>query len=125
MTEPITAPTQPPPAPAPAPPSANAGWAVAALMFFWPLAFSAFTHAFNVYPLWASGNVAGAHYASDRVRRLGQLSLWIFGGLLLLFTVLYAIFWWCSSPKATACSTTTVSTAAIAATNGWPPLPAG
>ena len=92
MTEPITAPTQPPPAPAPAPPSANAGWAVAALMFFWPLAFSAFTHAFNVYPLWAAGNVAGAHYASDRVRRLGQLSLWIFGGLLLLFTVLYAIF---------------------------------
>lgn len=92
MTEPTTAPTQPPPAPAPAPPSANAGWAVAALLFFWPLSFSAFTHAFNVYPLWASGNVAGAHYASDRVRRLGQLSLWIFGGLLLLFAVLYAIF---------------------------------
>jgi hypothetical protein len=89
MTEPTT-PTQPPPAPAP--PSANAGWAVAALLFFWPLSFSAFTHAFNVYPLWASGNVAGAQYASDRVRRLGQLSLWIFGGLLLLFAVLYAIF---------------------------------
>ena len=93
MTEP-TAPPQPPPtpSPAPAPPSPNAGWAVAALLFFWPLSFSAFTHAFNVYPLWASGNVAGAQYASDRVRRLGQLSLWIFGGLLLLFLVLYTIF---------------------------------
>ena len=89
MTEPTT-PIQPPPALVP--PSVNAGWAVAALLFFWPLSFSAFTHAFNVYPLWASGNVAGAQYASDRVRRLGQLSLWIFGGLLLLFAVLYAIF---------------------------------
>jgi hypothetical protein len=79
------------PVAAPPPPSANAGWAVAALLFFWPLSFSAFSHAFNVYPLWASGNVAGAQYASDRVRRLGQLSLWIFGGLLLLFAVLYII----------------------------------
>jgi hypothetical protein len=56
------------------------------------LSFSAFTHAFNVYPLWAAGNHAGAQYASDRVRRLGQLSLWIAGGLLLLFLILNAIF---------------------------------
>ena len=91
-SEPTTAP-QPPAAPPPVgPPPHNVGWAVAAVLFFWPLSFSAFTHAFNVYPLWASGNVAGAHYASDRVCRLGQLSLWIFGGLLLLFAVLYAIF---------------------------------
>ncbi len=75
----------------PAPPSPNAGWAVASLLFFWPLSFSAFSHAFNVYPLWASGNFAGAQYASDRVRRLGQLSLWIFGGFLLLLAIFYAI----------------------------------
>ena len=62
------------------------------MLFFWPLSFSAFTHAFNVYPLWAAGNYAGAQYASDRVRRLGQLSLWIAGGLLLLFVIFYAIF---------------------------------
>ncbi|MBV6761950.1 CD225/dispanin family protein [Rhodococcus sp. USK10] len=72
-------------------PSANAGWAVASALFFWPLAFSAFTHAFNVYPLWASGDVDGAQDASDRVRRLGQLSLWIFGGLLILFAILYTL----------------------------------
>jgi hypothetical protein len=75
----------------PAPPSPNAGWAVASLLFFWPLSFSAFSHALNVYPLWASGNFAGAQYASDRVRRLGQLSLWIFGGFLLLLAIFYAI----------------------------------
>ncbi|MFC9840387.1 CD225/dispanin family protein [Rhodococcus sp. NPDC127530] len=72
-------------------PVVNAGWAVATLLFFWPLAFSAFTHAFNVYPLWASGDVEAAQDASDRVRRLGQLSLWIFGGLLIVFAILYTI----------------------------------
>jgi len=97
MTEPTTTPTPtpgPPPGPQvpPGPPPHNVGWAVAAVLFFWPLSFSAFNHAFNVYPLWVAGNFAGAQYASDRVRRLGQLSLWIAGGLLLLFVVFYAIF---------------------------------
>ena len=87
-SEPTTAPHGIPPAP----PPNNAGWAVAALLFFWPLSFSAFSHALNVYPLWAAGNFAGAQYASERVRRLGVLSLWIFGGLMLLFAILYAIF---------------------------------
>jgi hypothetical protein len=81
----------PAPEPAPTPPPVHAGWAVASLLFFWPLAFSAFTHAFNVYPLWASGDVAAARQASDRVRRLGQLSLWLAGGLLLLLAILYTI----------------------------------
>ncbi len=67
------------------------GLAVVSLLFFWPLSFSAFTHAFNVYPLWADGDVAGSRYASDRVKRLGQISLWIAGGLLLLVCILYAI----------------------------------
>jgi Interferon-induced transmembrane protein len=88
-----TTPTQTPPGQPPVgPPPHNVGWAVAAVLFFWPLAFSAFTHAFNVYPLWAAGNYAGAQYASDRFRRLGQLSLWIAGGLLLIFVILYTIF---------------------------------
>lgn len=93
MTEPTTTPTPTPPAaPPPALPPHNVGWAVAAVLFFWPLSFSAFNHAFNVYPLWAAGNFAGAQYASERVRRLGQLSLWIAGGLLLLFVIFYGVF---------------------------------
>jgi hypothetical protein len=92
-TQAPTTPTQAPPAQAPfGPPPHNVGWAVAAVLFFWPLAFSAFNHAFNVYPLWVSGNYAGAQCASDRVRRLGQLSLWIAGALLLVFVIIYAIF---------------------------------
>jgi hypothetical protein len=55
------------------------------------LAFSAFTHAFGVYPLWASGDVAAAQHASDRVRRLGQLSVWIAAVLVLVTVVLCTI----------------------------------
>lgn len=72
-----------------APPPSNAGWAVATLVCFWPLAFAAFTHAFDVYPLWARGDVEGAAHASGRVRRLGQLSLWIFGVLVVLAAIAY------------------------------------
>ena len=73
------------------PPPVHAGWAVASVLFFWPLSFAAFTHAFNVYPLWARGDVAGAQAASDRVRRLGQISLWLAGALLLLLAIGYTV----------------------------------
>lgn len=72
-------------------PPSNAGWAVASLVFFWPLAFAAFTHSFNVYPLWSDGDVEGSVDASERARRLGQISLWLFGALVLLFVVVYSI----------------------------------
>ena len=89
-----TTPTQAPPHTGVPPglPPHNVGWAVAALLFFWPLSFSAFIHAFNVYPLWVAGNFAGAQHASDRVRRLGQLSLWIAGALLVLLVIFYVVF---------------------------------
>lgn len=74
-----------------APPPVHAGWAVASALFFWPLSFAAFTHAFNVYPLWARGDLAGAQAASDRVRRLGQISLWLAGVLLLLLAIGYTV----------------------------------
>ena len=74
-----------------APPPANAGWAVAALLFFWPLAFAAFNHAFNVYPLWAAGDHQGAHHASGRAKHLGKIALWIFGGVFAVIVVLYAV----------------------------------
>jgi hypothetical protein len=94
---PETSPQAPQPEPATTtslqepPPPSHAGWAVVSVLFFWPLAFSAFTHAFNVYPLWARGDVAGAKAASDRVRRLGQYSLWLFGILLLLCAIGYVV----------------------------------
>lgn len=73
-------------------PPTHAGWAVTALLFFWPLSFSAFTHALNVYPLWAQGDVVAAQAASDRTRKLGIISLWLFGILLLLCAIGYTVF---------------------------------
>ncbi|RVW06609.1 CD225/dispanin family protein [Rhodococcus spongiicola] len=93
---PEPAPPPPPSGPAesrqpPAPPPTNAGWAVATLVAFWPLAFSAFSNAFEVYPRWARGDYAGARSASNRVRRLGQLSLWLLGGILVLVVIAYVV----------------------------------
>lgn len=74
---------------APPPPKSNVGWAVASVVFFWPLAFSAFTHALNVYPFWARGDFAGAQHASERARKLGIISLVVFFAVMLLFVLFY------------------------------------
>ena len=75
----------------PALPAANAGWAAAAVIFFWPLAFAAFNHSSRVYPLWASGDFAGAQYASDRARSLGKISLLLWVVSLALIVVFYIV----------------------------------
>ncbi|WP_405484776.1 CD225/dispanin family protein [Nocardia sp. NBC_00511] len=72
-------------------PANNVGWAVASLLFFWPLSFSAFTHAFNVFPLWSEGDEEGARHASHRARYLGILSLIIGGILFALFVIAYLV----------------------------------
>ncbi|MBY6365599.1 CD225/dispanin family protein [Rhodococcus corynebacterioides] len=76
--------------PPPLPPT-NAGWAVAALVFFWPLAFSAFNHSSSVFLRWSLGDYQGAHYASERTKQLGKYSLYIFGALFALFIVFYVV----------------------------------
>lgn len=68
--------------PTPPPPS-NVGWAVASVIFFWPLAFSAFTNALNVTHFWLTGQVDRAQESSDRAKLLGKISLLV--GLVLLF----------------------------------------
>lgn len=81
---------QQPYGPPPLPPT-NAGWAVAALVFFWPLAFSAFNHSSSVFPRWSLGDYQGAHYASERTKQLGKYSLYIFGALFALFILFYVV----------------------------------
>lgn len=70
----------------PGPPS-NIGWGVASLLFFWPLSFVAMTRAADVYPLWAAGHHAEAEAASASAKKLGLISLAIFGGLVVLYFV--------------------------------------
>ncbi len=76
-------------APVAGPPPSNAGWAVACIIFFWPVAFTAFNHLHNIYPSWAMGDHQGAQEASDRVKKLGKIALWIFLGFMIFFFVVY------------------------------------
>lgn len=98
----ITTPTPPPP-PAPAsvtgppkPPPTNVGWAVASVIFFWPLAFSAFTNALNVTQFWLTGQYDRAQESSDRAKLLGKIAL--LTGLVLLFLFITlriaCAIWW-------------------------------
>lgn len=89
--QPGFAPSGPAPLGVPAPPPSNAGWAVAAVIFFWPLAFAAFNHSSSVFPKWATGDYAGAQYSSNRARELGRISLFVFVGLFAVFIAFYVI----------------------------------
>lgn len=71
---------------APSPPS-NVGWAVAAIIFFWPLAFVGMTRALEVYPLWAAGRYSEAEAASATAKRMGVISLVIWAVLIALYIV--------------------------------------
>lgn len=70
----------------PGPPS-NVGWAVASILFFWPLSFIAMTRALDVYPLWASGRHAEAEAASASAKKLGMISIAILAVLVILYFV--------------------------------------
>ncbi|MBB1015995.1 CD225/dispanin family protein, partial [Dietzia schimae] len=70
----------------PGPPS-NVGWAVASILFFWPLSFVAMTRALDVYPLWAAGRHAEAEAASATAKKLGILSLAIVAVLIVLYFI--------------------------------------
>ena len=77
--------------PPPIPPT-NAGWAVAATLFFWPLAFTAWTASSNVVRLWAMGDLAGAQAASDQAKRMGKIALVIIAVLAALYVVAIIAF---------------------------------
>ncbi|MEO6880209.1 MAG: CD225/dispanin family protein [Mycobacteriaceae bacterium] len=68
-------------------PPTNAGWAVVATIFFWPLAFVAFTASSNVTRLWMMGDYAGAQAASEQAKRMGKIALIILAVLVVLYIV--------------------------------------
>ncbi|GAB39433.1 MULTISPECIES: CD225/dispanin family protein [Gordonia] len=72
-------------------PPSNMGWAAAALLFFWPLAFASFSNAGSVATLWLSGDRVGAQHASDQAKKLGKYSLIAFAVLFVLSIVLYVV----------------------------------
>ncbi|MFZ2526126.1 MAG: CD225/dispanin family protein [Rhodococcus sp. (in: high G+C Gram-positive bacteria)] len=74
-------------------PPDNKGWAIATIIFFWPLAFSAFSHSSKVYPLWAAGDFTGSQAASDRTKKLGKIALIVWAVFMVVGIVLWiAVF---------------------------------
>jgi len=69
-------------------PPTNAGWAVAASVLFFPVAFSAWTAALNVTRLWVMDDFYGAQAASDKAKRFGKIAL----GIGVTIFVLYFAF---------------------------------
>ena len=70
-------------------PPTNTGWAVVALLFFWPLAFSAFANSGKVSALWMVGDVAGAQYSSDQAKKMGKIALLVWGICTALLVIFY------------------------------------
>lgn len=68
-------------------PPSNIGWAVASILFFWPLSFVAMTRAMQVYPLWQAGRHSEAEAASATAKKLGVISLVLVAVLIALYVV--------------------------------------
>lgn len=75
------------PPPLDGPPN-NIGWAVAALICFWPLAFHAFGAATRVDRAWLSGRPELAVQESLRARKLGITALIVGASIFVLYFVL-------------------------------------
>jgi hypothetical protein len=76
--------------PAGPPPPSRLGWAIAALLLFWPLAIPAFIYSNRVESAWYQGDVAGARRASDNAKTCGVIAVVVGVVMALLMIVLFA-----------------------------------
>jgi hypothetical protein len=72
------------------PPPSHLGWAIVAIVFFWPLAIAAFINYGRIESSWYRGDSAGAQRASDNVKKYGVIALVIGIALFVLWIVLAA-----------------------------------
>jgi hypothetical protein len=70
------------------PPPSNVGWAIAAVLLFWPLAIPAFIYSSRVDSAWYRGDVSGAQRASANARTCGIWALVVGVAFFILFFVL-------------------------------------
>ncbi len=75
------------------PPPGHLGWAITALVLFWPLAIAAFINYARVERDFYRGDIAGAQRASRQVRKLGIIALILAPCLLILYVAVVLIAW--------------------------------
>jgi Interferon-induced transmembrane protein len=71
-------------------PPGHLGWAIAAVLFFWPLAIPAFINYGRVESSWYRGDQAGAQRASDNVKKYGVIAL-VVGILIVVLWIVFAV----------------------------------
>jgi hypothetical protein len=76
--------------PAGQPPPGHLGWAIVAILFFWPLAIAAFINYGRVESRWYRGDIAGAQQASEAVKRYGVIALCIGLAIVVLYIIVFA-----------------------------------
>ena len=75
--------------PGPPPPN-HIGWAIAAIILFWPLAIPAFIYSTRVESAWYRGDVAGAQQASNNARTCGIWAVVVGVALIVLWLIFFA-----------------------------------
>jgi hypothetical protein len=75
--------------PAP-PPSGHLGWAITAIILFWPLAIPAFINYGRVESSWYRGDQAGAYRSSANVKKFGITAL-VIGITLAVIWIIFAM----------------------------------
>jgi hypothetical protein len=71
------------------PPPNHIGWAIAAILVFWPVGIAAIIKSTQVDRYWMTGQHAMAEQASRSAKTLGIVSLIVAGALLLLWFVIF------------------------------------
>lgn len=72
------------------PPPGHLGWAITAIIFFWPLAIAAFINYARVESRWYRGDAYGAEQASQAVKRYGVIALCVGLAIMVLYIIMFA-----------------------------------
>ncbi len=90
-------PGYPPPHPgysaAAPPPPTNLGWAIAAIILFWPLGIPALIYSTRVESQWFRGDASGALRSSSIARTCGIWAVVAAVALMVIFFVVFAAVW--------------------------------
>jgi Interferon-induced transmembrane protein len=74
------------------PPPNHLGWAIAAILLFWPVGIAAIIKSTQVDRYWMMGQHGLAEQASRTTRTLGIVSLVVAGSLVVLWFLLFFVF---------------------------------
>jgi hypothetical protein len=73
------------------PPPSNLGWAIAAILLFWPVGIAAIVKSTQVDRYWMTGQFAMAEQSSKAAKTLGIVAASVAGALFLIWLVMFFV----------------------------------